>query len=269
MSGFKAFFNQWIQEQGLQLQELKAAESDPEAQHQLAPLILRVIHHYENYYKAKADATKEDVLRMYSPSWTSTLENSFMWIAGWRPSTIFHLVYTKIAGIQAEQELDDFLDEKGNEEKLTSLSPAQLMQLDELQRRTIREEVSISEKMAKLQEKTGDQPFVNLAEIETTTDTVSAGNLAEIETTTDTVSGRSSYAEIGMHEKGLMWLLEKADELRLRTLKGVVDILSPLQSLRFLTVAASLHLRVHEIGEEKDQQRQSSTSNSGQGDRRQ
>ncbi|KAF3783725.1 TGACG-sequence-specific DNA-binding protein TGA-2-1 [Nymphaea thermarum] len=259
MSGFKAFFNQWIQEQGLQLQELKAAESDPEAQHQLASLILRVTHHYENYYKAKADATKEDVLRMYSPSWTSTLENSLMWIAGWRPSTIFHLIYTKVAGIQPEQELDDFLDEKGNEEKLTSLSPAQLIQLDELQRRTIREEVSLSEKMAKLQEKKGDQPFVNLAEIETTTNTVSECNNHD--------AGRCTYAEIGMHEEGLMWLLEKADELRLRTLKGVVDIMSPFQSLRFLTVAASLHLRVHEIGEEKDQQRQSSTTNDGQGDR--
>lgn len=53
-------------------------------------------------------------------------------------------------------------------------------------------------------------------------------------------------------EEGLEDLLNTADDLRLRTLKGVVDILTPKQAVHFLIAAAELHLRLHEWGKKKD-----------------
>ncbi|KAL9393493.1 hypothetical protein Peur_012778 [Populus x canadensis] len=45
-------------------------------------------------------------------------------------------------------------------------------------------------------------------------------------------------------EKRLMEILQKADDLRLRTLKGVLEILTPIQAVHFLIAAAELHSRL-------------------------
>ena len=57
-------------------------------------------------------------------------------------------------------------------------------------------------------------------------------------------------------EDELEEMIHKADDLRLRTLKGILDILTPMQSVHFLIVAAELHLRVHEWGRKKDEEQQ-------------
>lgn len=47
-------------------------------------------------------------------------------------------------------------------------------------------------------------------------------------------------------------VLQRADQLRLETLKGLVEILNPVQAVHFLIAAAELHLKVHEFGKSKD-----------------
>ncbi|KAJ8769180.1 hypothetical protein K2173_000955 [Erythroxylum novogranatense] len=44
----------------------------------------------------------------------------------------------------------------------------------------------------------------------------------------------------------------RADDLRLKTLQLVVDILTPIQAAHFLIAAAELHLRAHDWGKERD-----------------
>lgn len=61
-----------------------------------------------------------------------------MWIGGWRPSAGFHLLYSK-SGPQLEEQLDSLIEGWGKGD-LGDLSSSQLRQVDELQRRTIREE---------------------------------------------------------------------------------------------------------------------------------
>ncbi|KAL9356474.1 hypothetical protein Peur_049727 [Populus x canadensis] len=53
-------------------------------------------------------------------------------------------------------------------------------------------------------------------------------------------------------EKRLTEILQKADDLRLRTLKGVLEILTPVQAVHFLIAAAELHSRLHDWGKKKD-----------------
>jgi len=53
-------------------------------------------------------------------------------------------------------------------------------------------------------------------------------------------------------EKRLTEIFQKADDLRLGTLKGVLEILTPVQAVHFLIAAAELHSRLHDWGKKKD-----------------
>ncbi|XP_022774836.1 protein DOG1-like 4 [Durio zibethinus] len=47
-------------------------------------------------------------------------------------------------------------------------------------------------------------------------------------------------------EEGLKEMLQRADDLRLKTLKAVIDMSSPIQGVHFLIAAAELHLTIHD-----------------------
>jgi hypothetical protein len=53
-------------------------------------------------------------------------------------------------------------------------------------------------------------------------------------------------------EEVLEEILHKADDLRMRTLKALLDVFTPLQTVHFLISAAELQLRVHDRGMKKD-----------------
>lgn len=118
--GFHKFFECWLSEQDQHLHELisaskqhprngNTAELTPEEQDRVVrPLIDRVLRHYEQYYRAKSNWVKRDVLTMLSPSWRSSLEDAFLWIGGWRPSMAFHLLYSK-SGLQLEARLAELI----------------------------------------------------------------------------------------------------------------------------------------------------------------
>ncbi|XP_058089694.1 protein DOG1-like 3 isoform X2 [Magnolia sinica] len=239
---FNKFFEDWLVEQDRHLQELIAASRDDSIrgneEDRLRPLINRVISHYDHYYHAKSMSARYDVLSMISPTWTSTLEDAFLWIGGWRPSIAFHLLYSK-AGLQLEAQLADLLRGLSSGD-LGDLSPSQLVRVDELQRSTIKEERKITEKMAKQQETVADSTMVELSHV--ATEMLDEGRV--VEEGVDTA--------LGEKKEGLERILEMADELRLRTLRGVIDILGPLQAVHFLIAAAELHLRIHEWGKRRD-----------------
>ncbi|XVF14757.1 hypothetical protein REPUB_Repub09cG0089500 [Reevesia pubescens] len=242
---FKNFFECWLVEQNQHLQELVAASKQDSSvdKQSLRSLVKRVLDHYEHYYKAKARWSRQDVLAMLSPSWTSTFEAAFLWIGGWRPSMAFHLLYSK-SGLQLADQLDELIRGLGRGD-LSDLSPSQLSRIDKLHARTIREEKEISEKMAKLQETVADSSMVELSQL-----------VSEIMTSGDGegVGFEKGRVESAVESKveGLMQMLQRADDLRLKTLKAVIDILSPIQGVHFLIAAAELHLRIHEWGKQRD-----------------
>ncbi|XP_043721970.1 protein DOG1-like 4 [Telopea speciosissima] len=261
---FHKFFECWLAEQNHYLQELLSASkdnnnpnrnedparADEEEEKVLRPLINRVVRHYEEYYKAKSIWVEHDVLRMLSPTWRSKLEDAFLWIGGWRPSIAFHLLYSK-SGLQLENHLTELFRGLRTGD-LADLSPSQLTRIDELQRKTIREEKEVTEKMAKHQETIADSSMVELSHVVT-------------ELMNDRDGERSSHGDaereaerervnsaLKRKEQGLERIVEKANDLRLRTLEGVIEILRPMQAVHFLIAAAELHLRLHDWGLDKD-----------------
>ncbi|CAL5214624.1 unnamed protein product [Lathyrus oleraceus] len=239
---FHNFFECWMVEQNKYLNELVVANS---AQPQLTDdkmhvVIDKVVEHYEYYYKEKSICAKKDVLSMFSPPWLSSLEAAFLWIGGWRPSMAFHLLYSKCS-VQFQARLNELIQGQKTCD-LGDLSASQLAEIDDLQRRTIREEREIADMMAEHQETIADAPMVELSHV--VSEMIGRGeNEKELE----------ERIESALEAKleGLEKILHKADDLRLRALQGIVNILTPKQAVYFLIAAAELHLRLHEWGKKK------------------
>ncbi|KAL5704403.1 hypothetical protein ACHQM5_022840 [Ranunculus cassubicifolius] len=254
-SSFHKFFESWLVEQNRHLHQLlsaskdKSSLSDEEEERVLRPLITVVVKHYEEYYQAKSKWSKDDVLSMFSPSWTSSLEDAFLWIGGWRPSMAFHLLYSK-SGLQLEAKLAEIMNGLSSSD-LGDLTPSQLGLVDELQRKTVLEEKRITEKMAKHQETVADTAMVKLSQLAT-----------ELQIgLNEGVTDEQVDSTLAPKEEGLQRVLEKSDDLRLRTLKAVINILKPIQAIHFLIAAAELHLRIHEWGQKKDAANNNAASN--------
>ncbi|XP_062183492.1 protein DOG1-like 3 [Phragmites australis] len=231
---FSKFFECWITEQSRDLATLRAAEAavpaTPEAD--LRRLVDQVVAHYENYYRTKAAAAADDVLRMFSPSWTSTTENLFLWCGGWRPTAALHLLYTK-SGMKLESQLPAFLNGASLEPNLGDLSAEQLHAADQLQRRTIKREREIEDAAASVQEALMTEKMVELA---------GGGGM----------DAEGMEQEMQTKADGMKQVLEMADALRLETVREVVALLRPAQAVHFLLAAAELHLAVHYFGKRKD-----------------
>ncbi|XP_073021058.1 protein DOG1-like 4 isoform X2 [Primulina eburnea] len=248
---FHKFFESWLVEQNQYLEKLVSASKENQQREEqavsqqelnetiLIPLIEKVIQHYEHYYRAKSRWAKNDVLIMFNPSWTSSLEDAFLWIGGWRPSMAVHLLYSK-SGLQLEARIVEILRGISTGD-LGDLSPGQLEKVDELQKVTIREEKELSEKMAKKQEGVADKSMVELSHA--VTEMMREGAAAD---------EQMVEAALGPKEEGLVQVLQKADDLRMNTLRKVVGLLSPVQSVHFLIAAAELHLRFHDWGKKRD-----------------
>lgn len=255
---FHKFFECWIAEQNQLLEELVFASKEAEERrrhHQLPenqweveeervlrPLLERVVQHYEHYYRAKARWGKNDILSMFNPTWRSSLEDAFLWIGGWRPSMAFHLLYSE-SGLQLEARLHELMQGLVSGD-LSDLTPTQLEQVDRLQKETICWEKEISEKQAKQQETVADSSMVELAHAMT-----EAMRDGDVDRVMD--DGRVD-ATLAPKQDGLVGILQLADDLRLETLRKVIDILTPMQAVHYLIAAAALHLRVHEWGKKRD-----------------
>ncbi|WOL16284.1 TGACG-sequence-specific DNA-binding protein TGA-1A-like [Canna indica] len=239
---FAKFFECWLTQQERDLQSLRAAADGktggPDDEARLRALIDRVLGHYEYYYRAKAASARRDVTPMFAPTWTSSTENLFLWVGGWRPTMAFHLLYSK-SGLQLESRLAD-QNESPPTADLAGLTCDQLERIDRLHRRTVRLEKQISEQEAQAQETVADAQMVELSHAMAASGDAMGGADEEME-----------RAMEGKRER-MNEVLDRADELRLETLKAVVDILKPAQAVHFLIAAAELHLKVHEFGKSKD-----------------
>ncbi|KAK4490636.1 hypothetical protein RD792_001324 [Penstemon davidsonii] len=254
LNTFHRFFECWIVEQSQHLQELVRASKEREEHRQqkrgvqngeeLRPLLNRVSQHYEHYYSTKSLWAKNHIWSMFHPSWRSSLEDAFLWIGGWRPSMAFHLLYSK-SGLQFEARYDELIQGVSTGD-LGDLSSIQLNQVNELQREVIKEEKELSEKLAELQETVADRTMVDLAHAMTE---------MMMEGAMDLVMDNEGRVDASLipKEEGLVEILQRADDLRLKTLKEVLNILSPIQGVYFLIAAAELHLRSHDWGKRKDE----------------
>ncbi|MFS7890283.1 putative transcription factor TGA like domain-containing protein [Helianthus anomalus] len=248
---FNTFFENWLREQNSHLEELVTAannhnenEIENENDAVLLQLIEKVVRHYEQYYRTKSDWEKRDAISMYTPSWLSNLEEVFLWIGGWRPTLAVHLLYSK-SGIQLDAKLGDLI--RGiTTGDLSDLSPKQMEKIDELHRKTIHEERVLTEKLAKVQETAADRSMVELSSAVSEMMRSGGGGGGDGEESEERVEEVLEVKNGQMEE-----LLHRADDLRLETLKAVIEILTPIQAAYFLIAAAELHLRLHEWGKKR------------------
>ncbi|CAN6345880.1 unnamed protein product [Urochloa humidicola] len=211
-------FHLWFRGLRALRRDLSSARwSDDPAQLEL--LVGRFVAHLESYCAARAEL---DPVWTLSAPWASPAERgAAYWLAGWRPTTLVHLLYTE-SGRRFEAQLPDLLlgVRSGN---LGDLSPAQLARVDELQRRTVAEEDALSREMAQVQEGQG---------------------VVEV--------GGDGDGEVELDVSGLVRrvreVLDRADALRLRTMKGAVEILQPAQAAELLVAAADMEIGFREFG---------------------
>ncbi|GAV60711.1 DOG1 domain-containing protein [Cephalotus follicularis] len=111
MPSFNRYYETWFDHLHSLVHQLAHATNPPTTQdhyHQLDHLVQQLMSHYSEYYRIKSVESQRDVLSIFAAPWITSLERSLLWITGWRPSTIFHLLYTE-SSIHFESHIFDIL----------------------------------------------------------------------------------------------------------------------------------------------------------------
>ncbi|KAF8025867.1 hypothetical protein BT93_F2639 [Corymbia citriodora subsp. variegata] len=219
---------------------LQAVSTDSGDAEKLKSLAGKNIQHFRDYLEARSQLAQHDAPSFFCPSWCTSFENSFLWIGGCRPTLAIRLVYS-ISGSDLEAQLagggrqgDDNGGGGGN---LGEISASQLKSINELHMKTVRMEEKLSSRMASMQEDIADDPLALIAK--------RSGRVGE--------ESESVERVMKGHTLSLARVLTEADELRLATLRELVeDILTPLQAVEFLMTMKKLHLSIHEWGKRRD-----------------
>ncbi|XP_050220740.1 protein DOG1-like 4 [Mercurialis annua] len=226
---FSEFFEKWIcqlDDYFHQLMKLVPSERVKTgatlSDHQeLQALVPKVTQHYKEYYTIKWALAHENVLVFFSPVWLSPLETACSWITGWKPSAVFKLVNSL----------------RTNNHTLAELTHDQVRRIEELRVKIKSEEEKVEREMERQQVAIADRKMVELARMAYK---VSGNQASQVE----------ELAQVAL--KGLMAGLEKvmkaADCVRLRALKGILDVLSPLQCVEFLAATCMLHIKLRQQG---------------------
>ncbi|KAK9056913.1 hypothetical protein SSX86_024278 [Deinandra increscens subsp. villosa] len=224
---FHRFYESWYDQLHHEIRHLSAAHPQPpttdDDRQKLTQLVTKIMSHFSEYYRVKSLAANQDVLSVFCARWSTTLERSLYWIAGWRPTTAFHLIYTE-SSILFESRMLDILQGVCTGD-LGDLSPAQFTRVSELQCETVQQENAITDQLSEWQQ----------------------------DEACDVLAG--TCVDLDKKIERLVKIVEKADELRLRTLKTVVELLTPQQAVEFLIAAARLHFGIHTWGLNHDRER--------------
>ncbi|KAI3919350.1 hypothetical protein MKX01_038820 [Papaver californicum] len=234
---FHECYQNWMIQQQEDLDELlRVYNQKPNEEEKLISVIDKVIEHKQEYNNKRSQLAIVDAPSFISPSWCPSIERSYLWLGGCRPSLGIRLVYW-LCGSELESQLGEYLEgvRIGN---VGELSADQLNLVSELQLRAIREEEGLSKKMASFQEDVADNPLTELANNSDDPSTVSNGQVEQA---------------LDSHAKNLASILVESDNLRLNTLKELLGILTPLQAVDYLIASTKLHIRVHQWGLRRDE----------------
>ncbi|XP_059296483.1 protein RESPONSE TO ABA AND SALT 1-like [Lycium ferocissimum] len=234
-NSFELFLEGWLIRQEQFLDELIVAQDTFDVESQegiMRDLITRVLAHYQEYYEEKSRMSHRNVFRVFSPTWFTPLERSFLWITGFKPGLAFTLVTDSIS----------------------DLSENQVHRLNRLRHETKVQERSLTEELAKIQESVAAPPLVERAR---------RVGMQLLYTDGITVEITDEDENIDTLKSAMENVVTDADRLRTRTAERVVGVLSPLQSLRFLTAAGQLQLRLRMMGMQREAERQQNEASNG------
>lgn len=221
---FKDFFQGWLVHQEHYLEELRSAlrRCDESCDEDLRDLIARVLAHYQQYYEEKSRIANRDVALVFSPPWFSPFEQSFFWIAGFKPGLAFRILGRSV---------DD-------------LSREQSERVEMLRMETKTEERELENELVAIQESVAAPPIVEVSRRENFPVNGDQCDTEDMESVMETLRGEMEV------------VLANADMLRSRTAERLVEILTPVQNLRFLAAVTELQLKIRIWGWQIDADRQ-------------
>lgn len=199
---------------------LSVQESCHESQEDdLKDLINRVLSHYQQYFEESSRVAQSNIFLVFSPTWLSSFERATHWIAGFKPGIALKVVSNSVE----------------------DLSPEQGERIKRLMEETRYEERVLNEELAKVQESMAAPPLLEMARKRARLMTV---EIAEEEEALVTL------------RKALEEVVAGADLLRMTTTMKVVEILNPVQNVRFLTAATQLLVKLRSLGLQKERERE-------------
>ncbi|KAL2579712.1 hypothetical protein AAZV13_15G078600 [Glycine max] len=237
---FTEFYDKWVwklEEILHQLLEVSKQRTQVvKTEQELQVLISKVTSHLKEYYTVKWASAHEDVLVFFSPTWLSPLENAYLWMTGWKPSMVLKLLETLKK--QAASGGDFVMTEE------------QARKIEELRKRTRMEEEKVEREMERQQVAMADRKMVELVKLTTRARNGGGG-------------GGDAVAEVALKGvlAGLERVMKASDCVRLKTLKGVLDVLSPMQCVDFLAANTAMQLRLRQWGKKKRDMPAGSTLN--------
>ncbi|KAL5226549.1 hypothetical protein ABZP36_014814 [Zizania latifolia] len=254
-----ACYQRWIAGQEASLGELEAASANAAAGRatdaELRAEVERCMRGYAEYAACRRTLAREDGAALFAPRWCTSFENSVLWLGGCRPSLTIRLLYS-LSGEGLEAQIEEFIS--GREAAISAvrgmgllgITARQLELVNNLHRRTLRDEDALSDRLATLQEDIADRPLLPIVrERERERGTA----VAALGTRGDGFAGPAGAvdaevdAAMATYKAGLGKLLEEADELRLSTTRTLAtEILTPRQAVETLVAAKQLHLAVRD-----------------------
>ncbi|KAJ9136025.1 hypothetical protein P3X46_033141 [Hevea brasiliensis] len=234
---FSQFLEKWICQLDEYLQQLRRVSKDYrsktawcDTEQELQALVSKVTQHYKDYYTIKWALAHEDVLAFFCPIWVSPLEYAYSWITGWKPSAIFKLV-------------DSIRTSRVPGSDLAELTQEQQRKIEALRVKIRLEEEKVEREMERQQVAVADKKMAELARL-----VVRVKNGEQV----NQVEGMVQVALKGILMAGLEKVMKAADCVRLRTLKGILDILKPLECAEFLAEIGMLQIQLRQYGKKRD-----------------
>ncbi|KAM3394064.1 protein DOG1-like 3 [Capsicum galapagoense] len=239
-------YESWMNNQQEELKELQnfiiRARNSSTNDVELHELLQKIMGNFQGYVNGRNRLARVDVSPFYAPTWCTPLENSVLWIGGCRPSSFIRHIYA-LSGIEIESRIAEYLQgiKIGD---FSQLSAKQITMIDKLQRQIIIEENKLSSRLASLQEDVVDQPIAMAAKI-----------CDRIEQ-----AGESEKEPLNKLGEDMANLLEEADELRMKSLKEILGILTPIQGVEYLAAAKRIRLCLQQWGKKREQEHNSNSN---------
>ncbi|KAK7282937.1 hypothetical protein RIF29_12067 [Crotalaria pallida] len=215
---FRDFFKAWLLQKQILLDQLHNFLATPNSETKMEPpnhLIEQVLSHYQQYMEEKNKVAESDVLLLFSQSWLSAYERALLWIGDYKPSLILRLANDSAEGLTVRQR----------------------EVLEKMMGETKRAERELAGKMATVQETVASRQILGLAR---KVGRVLDGEICQLDSMVEEM--KRAFVEV----------LKKADELRVSTVREVVGILTPSQTVQFLATATNFQLQVRKLGLQRD-----------------
>lgn len=245
-------------------------EDDGDRTARIAALVNKLTALHKEYYTTKWASAHEDVLAFFNPVWLTPLESALLWNTDWKPSIIFRLLESSLmfrnsatstrgcgggSGAGAADGNNDVLRLfPAAENDYMMMSEPQKRKIESLKSRIRVEEEKVEREMERQQVAMADRRMVELSRLVSRLNTSMTGE--QQPSSAAAAAKVDGLVEAALNDliAGLERVMKMADCVRLKTLKGVLDVLNPLQSVDLLAAFSMLQIRTRKWGKKKLQQ---------------